>query len=259
MISVSDNLKMDNVVDVQDVQSNKTPFVAHLIELRKRLVVACAVILTGAISCYLFKEQVFDFLVQPLASASDAPLQMIYTAVPELFFTYLRLSFFAGLFIGLPVILWEIWSFIAPGLYKSERRVVAPFVAATPILFYMGGVFMYFVVMPVAMNFFFGFQTETITALPSVKEYLSFLIKMLFAFGFAFELPVLLLLLMKFGVVSVSAVKKFRRYAVVCIFVVAAVLTPPDPVSQFILAFPLIVLYELSIFMAKFIGIKNND
>tara|TARA_R110000868_G_scaffold189695_1_gene432829 strand:+ start:15098 stop:15832 length:735 start_codon:yes stop_codon:yes gene_type:complete len=236
----------------------KKPLISHLIELRRRMMVACLIILIGAGGCYLFKEQVFQFLVLPLSAASASPLQMIYTGVPELFFTYLRLSFFAGLFVALPVILWEIWAFIAPGLYEKERRVIAPFIAATPLLFYTGGAFMYFVVMPLAMTFFFGFQTETITALPSVKEYLSFLIKMLFAFGLAFELPVLLLLLMKFGVVSVAAVKNFRRYAIVCIFIASALLTPPDPISQLILAIPLVLLYELSIFMAKFLGIKDK-
>ncbi|MFT7144573.1 MAG: sec-independent protein translocase protein TatC [Alphaproteobacteria bacterium] len=243
---------------VQTQAVHKTPLVAHLVELRRRMMIACFVIVAGAGACYLFKEQVFLFLVRPLAGASNPPLQMIYTGVPELFFTYLRLSFFTGLFVALPIILWEIWAFVAPGLYKNERRVIAPFIAATPVLFYAGGSFMYFIVMPLAMSFFFGFQTDTITALPSVKEYLAFLIKMLFAFGFAFELPVLLLLLMKFGVVSVGAVKRFRRYAIVCIFIASALLTPPDPVSQLILAVPLVLLYELSIFMAKFLRIKDK-
>lgn len=233
--------------------------VHHLIELRKRFMVVCLVIFLGAATAFVFKEQVFAFLVEPLSTAAKAPPQLIFTAVHELFFTYIRLSFFCGLFVGLPILLWEIWAFIAPGLYDNERKVIAPFVAATPVLFYAGGAFMYFVVLPVAMTFFFGFQTDTITALPSVKEYFSLVLKMVFAFGFAFELPVLLLILMKFGIVSIQAVKNFRRYAIVCIFIASAILTPPDFISQLILAVPLILLYELSIVMARFIGVKDNE
>jgi sec-independent protein translocase protein TatC len=237
----------------------KSPFIEHLLELRKRLMVASIVIVLGMSTAYLFKEDIFSFLILPLTSITHAPQTFIFTAVQELFFTYLKMSFFCGLFLGLPIILWEIWAFISPGLYKNERRVIGPFIAATPILFYIGGAFMYFAVAPLVMGFFLAFQTESITALPSVKEYLNFLIKMLFAFGLAFELPVLLLLLMKFGVVSLDAVKSFRRYAIVFIFIVAALLTPPDPMSQFILALPLIVLYELSIVLAKFMRIKSSD
>lgn len=233
----------------------KSPFVEHLVELRKRLMVACLVVLTGAVAAYFFKGAVFGFLVQPLVAAAGAPQTLIYTAVHELFFVYIKMAFFCGLFVGLPIVLWEIWSFVAPGLYQHERRVVAPFVAATPFLFYAGGAFMYFVVLPLAMDFFLAFQTADITALPSVKEYLAFLIKMLFAFGLAFELPVLLLILMKFGVVGLKSVQGFRRYAIVFIFIASALLTPPDPMSQLILAVPLIVLYELSIILAKFMGI----
>lgn len=233
--------------------------VQHLVELRRRFMVVCLVVFLGAATAYVFKESVFSFLVEPLSNASDAPTHMVFTAVHELFFTYVRLSFFCGLFLALPILLWEVWAFIAPGLYENERKVIAPFIAATPVLFYLGGAFMYFVVLPVAMNFFFAFQTESIMALPSVKEYFSLVLKMVFAFGFAFELPVLLLILMKFGVVSLKAVKSFRRYAIVCIFIASAILTPPDFVSQVILAIPLMFLYELSIIMARFVGVKGSD
>lgn len=236
----------------------RSPFIEHLIELRKRLMVACLVITLGMTVAYVFKEQVFTFLTFPLTSISNAPQTLIFTAVHELFFTYLKMSFFCGLFLGLPVILWEVWAFVAPGLYQNERRAVRPFIAATPFLFYMGGAFMYFIVLPIAMNFFLAFQTETITALPSVREYLNFVIKMLFAFGLAFQLPVLLLLLIKFGIVSLQTVKGFRRYAIVFIFIGSALLTPPDPISQFILALPLIFLYEFSIFLAKFMRIEKT-
>ena len=236
----------------------KSPFIEHLIELRKRLMVACLVTVVGMGVAYFFKEHVFYFLTSPLTENTNAPQTLIFTGVPELFFTYLKMSFFCGLFVGLPIILWEIWSFIAPGLYDHERRVVGPFIAVTPLLFYAGGAFMYYIVLPLAMDFFLMFQTENITALPSVKEYLAFLIKMLFAFGLAFELPVLLLLLMKFGVVSLQTIKGFRRYAIVFIFIASALLTPSDPMSQVVLALPLVILYELSILMAKFMRIGEK-
>ena len=229
-----------------------SPLVEHLRELRDRLGVAVIVMLVGFALCYSVKEQLFDLLMQPLATAqSPGNPQMIFTAVGELFFTYLKLSFWGGFFLAFPVLLWEIWRFVAPGLYEKEQRMVFPFVIATPLLFFMGGAFTYFLVMPLVIEFFFTFETATITALPSVKEYLSFFLKMIFAFGIAFELPVLLILLALAGITDAKKLANFRRYAVVCVFVAAAILTPPDPASQLLLALPLFFLYELSI-----IGIK---
>jgi sec-independent protein translocase protein TatC len=223
----------------------------HLTELRNRLLVACVVVLAGMALCYTFKEPLFNMLVSPVLTGDKAPSQLVFIGVPELFFTYLKLSFLGGFFLGFPILLWEVWKFTAPGLYQNERKLVAPFFILTPFLFYAGGIFTYFVVMPLVTEFFFQFQTETVVALPSVKNYLAFFSKMVFAFGLAFEMPLLMLLLIKAGVVSLETLRKGRRYAIVGIFVMAAVLTPPDPMSQMLLAVPMIILYELALLFAK--------
>lgn len=237
--------------DEMTALENPRTLVEHLRELRNRLFVAVGVILVGFFATYIFKEQVFELMIAPLAAAQGGQAQLIFTGVAELFFTYIKLSFLCGLFLGLPVILWEIWKFIAPGLYEKERSVIWPFLFATPFLFYTGGAFTYLGVMPVAIDFFFTFQTESIQALPAVRQYLDFFVKMVFAFGLAFQLPVVLILLAKVGVITAEMLASFRRYAVVCIFAAAALLTPPDPLSQCMLAVPLLVLYEISILGAK--------
>ncbi len=223
----------------------------HLTELRNRLLVACGVVLAGMILCYIFKEPLFKILVAPVLAGENAPSQLVFIGVPELFFTYLKLSFLGGLFLGFPVILWEIWKFTVPALYENERKMVAPFLFFTPFLFYTGGVFTYFVVMPLVTEFFFQFQTETVVALPSVKNYLAFFSKMVFAFGLAFEMPVIILILVKAGVVKLETLQKSRRYAIVAIFILAAILTPPDPMSQIMLALPMLFLYEGALLLAK--------
>lgn len=224
-----------------------TPLVAHLIELRRRLMWATAAVLIGFGACYAVKEPLFNLLVRPLAASLMPGQKLIFTGVPELFFTYLKLSFMGGLFIAFPVLLLEIWRFTAPGLYKNEKKALLPFVALTPLLFYLGGAFTYFTVMPIAIEFFFQFQTDLIEALPSVKEYLSFFIKMTFAFGLAFELPLLVLLLARAGLTTPEGLRRVRRFVIVGIFAFAAVVTPPDPMSQLILALPMWLLYEISI------------
>ena len=234
-----------------------TSFVTHMVEMRRRLLVAVAAVLVGFAACYTFKEPLFSFMVAPLVAVQGDGGQLIFTGVAEFFFTYLKLSFLGGLFIAFPVFLWEGWRFAAPGLYDEEKRMIAPFLIATPLLFYCGGLFTYFVIMPIVIEFFFQFQTAQVMALPSVKEYLTFFTKLVFAFGLAFELPVFLLLLAKAGVVSSASLASFRRYAIVFIFIAAALLTPPDPASQLLLALPLILLYELSVYGAKFVQ-KNT-
>lgn len=229
------------------------PFIVHLRELRTRLIRSLAVIFVAVIGCYLFKEQIFHFLTRPLAESPHAPAHMIFTGLHELFFTYIKISFLGGLFIGLPFLLWQLWLFTAPALYAHEKRIALPLVVISPLLFYGGGAFMYYLIMPIAVNFFLGFSSGDITALPAVKEYLTFLIKMVFGFGLAFELPVVLLLLVRIDTLKVTQLTNFRRYAFVLILVAAAILTPPDPMSQILLALPMMVLYEAAIFAARWI------
>jgi sec-independent protein translocase protein TatC len=241
------------------LDTTEAPLTEHLRELRNRIGLALAFVFIVFGVCFAFHEQVFHFLIRPLTTSRYGEgMQMIFTGLPELFFTYVKLSFLCGLFVGFPVILYQVWRFIAPGLYASEQKVLLPFLVMTPVLFYTGGLFTYYGVMPIAVDFFLQFQTEAIAPMPSVKEYLSFLTKMTFAFGIAFELPVLLLLLAKAGLVTSAQLGHWRRYAVVVIFVVAAILTPPDPVSQLLLAFPMLLLYEVSVWGAYVMERRQN-
>lgn len=223
--------------------------VDHLVELRYRLMVAFAAIGVGFALAFVFKEAWLTFLLQPLVEQGTN--QLIFTGLPELFFVYLKLAFLSGVFLAFPVLLHQLWRFCAPGLYAYEQGLVKPLLLLAPILFYTGAVFTYLVVMPLASLFFLGMETELISALPSVKEYLSFLTKMAFAFGLAFNLPTFVLLLVAAKLVQVETLAKQRRYVVVGLFVVAAVLTPPDPASQLALALPMIVLYEGALFAAR--------
>lgn len=226
-----------------------TPLVEHLKELRFRLMVGIGAVFVGFLLCYAFKEALFVWLTAPLFETFGH--QMVFTAPHELFFTYLKLCFLGGFFIGMPILFDQIWRFIAPGLFAEEKKVVLPFLLATPLLFYAGGAFSYFVIMPLAIDFFLGFANDAIMPLPSAREYLSFFIKLTFGFGLAFELPVLLLILAKVGLVNAGRLVWFRRYSWLCILIASAVLTPPDPLSQVLLALPMVFLYEFSIFLIR--------
>ncbi len=223
----------------------------HLYELRNRLsVVLIAMVLAGIVA-FVFKEQVFAFLTWPLRAANP-DIKLIFTGVPELFFTYLKLSLWCGFFVAFPLMLWQLWRFVAPGLYAHEKKFVAPLLAIGPLLFYAGGALALLVVMPLAVAFFLEFAGPNIEAWPAVKEYLSFTLKLCFAFGIAFELPIVVLLLVASGLCSRAKLAGLRRYIIVGVFVFAAVLTPPDPVSQLLLALPMIVLFEAGLFAARF-------
>lgn len=239
--------------------TSSAPLVAHLRELRSRILLAAVAVIVFGGAIFYFREVVLNALVMPLAQAQGGSAMMISTGIGELFFVYLKISFLGGLFIALPILLWQIWCFVAPGLYEREKKFAIPFLVATPFLFYLGGVFTYFIVMPVVVSFFFGFSTEVVQQLPAIREYLAFFTRMIFAFGLAFELPVLILVLLKFGVVSRESVAEFRRYAYVIIFVAAAILTPPDPASQLLLAVPLVLLFELSYFSAIILKIGQKS
>jgi sec-independent protein translocase protein TatC len=242
-----------------ELEAGRMPLLDHLIELRNRLMYsAIAVAITFAI-CFAFKEKIYAILAHPLASIPGAPKNFIYTDLTEAFFTYIKVSFWAAICLAFPVIASQIWMFVAPGLYKNERRAFLPYLLATPILFIMGGSLAYFVVFPLAWTFFASFQTVggpdqlPIELQPKINEYLSLVMTLIFGFGFAFQMPVLLTLMARVDLISSKALKEKRRYAIVIMFVVAAVLTPPDVISQVSLAVPLLALYEISIWSCRLV------
>ena len=243
-------------------------FTSHFVELRSRLIKSILFILIIFIVSYTFADHIYSFLVEPYANAVKDDLvsrRLIFTALHETFITYLKVAFFAAIFIGSPILLIQIYKFIAPGLYKNEKRALLPYLISTPILFLLGGLLVYYLVMPLAINFFLSFEsTGSSTSLPiqleaKVNEYLSLIMRLIFAFGISFQLPILLNLLARTGVVNSNYLKKTRRYVIVIIFTVAAILTPPDPITQIGLAIPLLLLYELSIITVKFTERKNKE
>jgi sec-independent protein translocase protein TatC len=227
-------------------EDDKLPFTAHLDELRSRLIKSFIAVGAGFLVCYGFKEPLFDILLYPLLRVMPEGGKLIFTGVPEAFFTYLKVSFLAGILLASPVLLYQFWMFVAPGLYKKERHVLGPIIAVTSLFFIGGALFGYFVVFPSGFKFLLGFGTDYIRTLPSMREYLAFSTKLLFIFGLLFELPVLLACLAWMGVVPVPFLKRSRKYAVIFSFVAAAFLTP-DVVSMILMAVPLMILYEVGI------------
>ena len=247
--------------------TNESSFVSHLTELRKRLIHSLIFIFIIFIIGYIFAENLYNFLVEPYANAvrdDNVSRRLIFTALHETFITYLKLAFFAALFLGSPIVLVQIWKFVAPGLYKNEKKALLPYLIATPILFLLGGMLIYYLVMPLAIKFFLSFETVgQANTLPiqleaKVNEYLSLIMRLIFAFGLSFQLPVLLNLLARVGAIDSEYLKIRRKYFVVIIFAAAAILTPPDPITQIGLAIPLLILYELSILSVK-ITEKNKN
>lgn len=229
----------------------------HLDELRVRMVRASIAFVVGTCACYAFAEQIFGYLILPLKVVLGEHDTLIYTGLAEGFITYVKLAAIAGFFVTSPYIFYQFWAFVAPGLYKEERRWVIPIALFTALFFVGGACFGYYKVFPIAFQFFAGFENESIKMLPAVKEYLSLAIKLLFAFGFAFELPLFIFFLARLGVVSSKGLRAKRKYAILMAFVVAAALTPPDPFSQCLMAGPLIILYELGVWVAHFFGKKE--
>jgi sec-independent protein translocase protein TatC len=238
---------------------DKIPFTAHLEELRKRLIISFIAVGIGFALCYGFKEWLFQILTQPLISVMQDGETLIYTGLPEAFFTFLKVSFLGGLMIASPVIIYQFWMFVAPGLYDREKRLLLPIVFLSTLFFVGGALFGYFIVFPYGFQFFLGFATETIRPMPSMKEYLSFSAKLLLAFGLVFELPLVITFLARLGMVTVPFLKKNRKYALLLFFVGAAILTPPDVVTQIMMALPLMLLYEISIIGARIFGRKKED
>lgn len=236
---------MDNTI------GEKQPFTSHLEELRKRLIYSLIAVGVSFIICFAFKEWLFKILTLPLIAILPENSSMIFTSLPEAFFTYLKISFFGGLFLSSPFVLYQIWKFISPGLYVSEKKYALPFVLFSTIFFVGGSLFAYFVVFPFGFKFFVSFATDFIKPMLTLKEFLSFSCKLLLAFGIIFELPIFMFFMARIGLVNSKALATKRKYAILITFIVAAVLTPPDIVTQIMMAIPVMLLYEISIWVVK--------
>ena len=248
------------------IKLEEMSLIDHITELRRRLLWSFVYIILIFIVCFYFAADLFSFLADPLVKLLDTEngQGFIYTALQEAFFTELKIAFFFALFFSFPLVAIQIWKFIAPGLYNNEKKAFLPFLIATPILFFAGSSMVYYLIAPVAWNFFLSYQNMNSSGIPirleaKMGEYLSLMMRFIFAFGLAFQLPVVLGLLAKANIVNYVTLKKFRKYAIVIAFLSAAFLTPPDPFSQISLALPIIILYEISIIIAKMIHKKSKD
>lgn len=255
-------------MSAEDIDATKAPLIEHLMELRTRLIWSLVALGACALVCFVFAEEIYDILTGPLRSRMEARGQdpmLIYTQLYEKFFVHLKIGLFGGVFIAFPIIAAQVWKFVAPGLYRDEQQAFLPFLAATPILFLMGTFLVYFGVMPLAIDFFLDFQaaggdgSTRIEFLGKVNEYLSLVMTFILAFGICFQLPVLLLLLVRAGIASAEGLAEKRKYAVVGIAAAAALLTPPDPISQLGLGVPIYLLYEVSIHLARLVEKKRAE
>lgn len=252
---MAEQTKLTGPATEQDeLAGSEAPLLDHLIELRKRLIRSIIVLMVLLIGCFFVAEPIYNVLVEPYRRAVfPAPVEMIFTAPQEYFFTQLSLAFFGAIFLGFPYLAVEIYGFVAPGLYKKERHAFVPYLIATPVFFILGALMVYFAVLPMAMAFFHSMETAEITMLVKVSEYLGLAMTLIIAFGVCFQLPVILTLLARIELVNSKQLAKGRRYAIVGILVVAAFITPPDPISQIGLALPMYLLYELSILSVKWV------
>jgi sec-independent protein translocase protein TatC len=250
--------------DEAAIEATKAPLMEHLVELRKRLIYSMLAFVICFLVCFFFAKYIYAFLTEPLAATlrGQPNAHLIYTAPGETFFTYMKVGMFAGLCLAFPIIAAQIWMFVAPGLYRNERKAFLPFLLATPILFLTGAAFVYYVMLPFALKFFAGYETQGgngtlgIELQAKVSEYFDFVSTLIIAFGLTFQLPVLLSLLGRVGIVTSAQLRSLQRYAIVGIFAVAAIITPPDAISMISLAIPLVALYEISIWCVK--GIERG-
>ena len=243
-----------------ELAGSEAPLLEHLTELRKRLIHSSIALVVLMVICFLFAGQIFDILLNPYRSIYTDPgeMELIYTAPQEFFFTQVNLAVFGAVFIGFPYLATQIYGFVSPGLYKHERKALVPYLIATPVFFLLGAAMVYFVVLPMALNFFAGMQTEEIKLLARVSEYLGLAMTLILAFGVCFQLPVVLTLLAQLDLVNVDQLKKGRRYAIVGILLIAAFITPPDPISQIGLAVPMYGLYELAILSVRWVETRRK-
>ena len=261
------NAKLNRDEEEALQEETRAPLIEHLIELRQRLLYSLLGLIGTFFVTYYFAEEIFGFLVAPLANEFEGQegRRMIFTALTETFFTYIKVAFFAALFLSFPIIANQLYKFIAPGLYSNEKGAFLPYLIASPVLFFMGGAMLYFFIMPLAWNFLLSFENPGVAGgLPiqleaKVGEYLSLVMKLIFAFGIFFQMPVALTLCARAGLVSAATLAKRRKYAVVIMFALAAVLTPPDVISQLGLGLPGLVLYEISIIMARAVERKRAE
>ena len=223
----------------------------HIADLRKRLVISSLTVIAMFFVCFSFYEPILTWMMVPVEAVLPKNSQMVAVEIQETFFTALKVAFFAGFIVSLPVIFWQLWLFLAPGLYDHEKKLVIPFVFFATLMFLMGASFAYYIVVPVGFEFLINFGSTVVTILPSIGKYVGFFTKLLIGFGISFELPVITFFLAKIGLVNDKMLKDFFRYAVVLIFIVAALLTPPDVISQLLMAAPLLLLYAVSIYIAK--------
>lgn len=248
-----------------EVESSRAPLLSHLVELRGRLIKSLLALGAATILAFFFADQIYNLLVAPFASMAEdirgSKLEFIFTAPMEFFFAKLKLALFAGVFIAFPVIAWQVYAFVAPGLYKTERGAFWPYLVFAPVLFSLGAAFVYFIMLPMLARFTISMEQvdaaqTTIRMMPRVSDYLSLVMALMLAFGLSFQLPVILTLLARIGIVSSDGLGKGRKYAIVGILAFAAVFTPPDAISQLMLAIPVYLLYEISIFCVRMIEKK---
>ncbi|MDQ6983831.1 MAG: twin-arginine translocase subunit TatC [Ghiorsea sp.] len=236
-----------------------TPLITHLKELKKRLGIAIIAFILGVLVLMNFSEVVFEFISTPIRDALPPNTPLIFLNAPDVFFTYLKIALVLSLFATAPITFYQLWAFVAPGLYKNERRAFLGYFVSSLLLMLSGAAFAFYIVFPLIFEFFLGFSTDLIQAMPAIKEYLTLVLKLLFAFGMSFQIPIIIMLLVRMDLVGIQGLKAKRRYVVVWAFIFAAILTPPDIISQTLLALPMLLLYEVGIVIAKFSLKKSSE